>query len=232
MYVNFFIVIMDTTKFLSKIFLFESLTEEQIDLFRKFTSIKEIGKGDFLFSEGQPATAFFYVASGSVKVYKLSAEGNEQILHIQQTGDLIAEAVIFEFDTYPAYAQALEKTALVRISKNEIRDLLRHFPEISFQIMRAYSRRIRQLVNKIEEISLFDVKSRLANYLVKNCTFKNNQHICNLSFSKKDLAAVLGTIPETLSRAFNHFKKEKILVEQQNGIVISDLKKLKSFSPQ
>ena len=221
---------MDTTKFLSKLFLFESLTEEQINLFRKFTSVKEIGKGDFLFSEGQPATAFFIVVSGSVKVYKLSAEGNEQILHVQQPGDLIAEAVIFEFDTYPAYAQALEKTTLVRISKNEIIDLLSHFPEISFQIMRAYSRRIRQLVNKIEEISLFDVKARLANYLTKNSIFKNNRHTCNLTLSKKDLSAVLGTIPETLSRAFNFFKKENILTEEKNGIVILDMKKMKQYS--
>jgi len=220
---------MDTTKFLSKIFLFESLTEEQVNLFIKFTSVKKIGKGDFLFSEGQPATAFFIVVDGSVKVFKLSAEGNEQILHVQQPGDLIAEAVIFEFDTYPAYAQALENTTLVRISKIEIIDLLTHFPEISFQIMRAYSRRIRQLVNKIEEISLFDVKSRLANYIVKNSTFKNNHHTCNLALSKKDLAAVLGTIPETLSRAFNFFKKENILSEDKNMIIILDMKKLKAF---
>jgi CRP/FNR family transcriptional regulator, dissimilatory nitrate respiration regulator len=220
---------MDTTKFLSKIFLFESLTEEQINLFRKFTSVKEIGKGDFLFSEGQPATAFFIVVSGSIKVYKLSAEGNEQILHIQKPNDLLAEAVIFEFETYPAYAQALEETTLVRISKNEIRDLLRHFPEISFQIMRAYSRRIRQLVNKIEEISLFDVKSRLANYLIKNSSFKNNQYTCHLTLSKKDLAAVLGTIPETLSRAFNFFKKEKILTEETNKLIILDLKKMETY---
>ena len=162
-------------------------------------------------------------------MYKLSSEGNEQILHVQQPGDLIAEAVIFEFDTYPAYAQALEKTTLVRISKNEIIDLLSHFPEICFQIMRAYSRRIRQLVNKIEEISLFDVKARLANYIVKNYTLKNNQHTCNLALSKKDLAAVLGTIPETLSRAFNFFKKEDILVEEKNEILILEMKKLKSF---
>jgi len=223
---------MDTTTFLSKIFLFESLTKEQIDLFRKFTSVKEIGKGEHLFLEEQPATAFFIIVSGSVKVYKLSTEGNEQILHVQQPGDLLAEAIIFEFDTYPAYAQALEKTTLVRISKDEIIKLLSHFPEISFQIMRAYSRRIRQLVNKIEEISLFDVKARLANYLIKNCIFKSNQHICTLTFSKKDLAAVLGTIPETLSRAFNLFKKEKIVTEEKNGIVILNLRRLKSICQQ
>ena len=221
---------MDTTKFLSKTFLFESLNPEQIQLFKTFSTEKKLAKGEHLFSEDQPATSFFIIVSGAVKIYKLSADGSEQILHIQQPGDLVAEAVIFDFETYPAYCQALEDTVLIRISKNSFKEQLRCFPEISFQIMRAYSRRIRQLVAKIEEISLHDVKSRLANYLLKNALPKNDQLICSLNFTKKDLAAVLGTIPETLSRAFNFFKKEKIIREKNGEILISDLRKLKSFS--
>ncbi len=220
---------MDTTTFLSKIFLFESLNAEQLQLFKAFVSEKKISKGEHLFSEDQPATSFFIIVSGSVKIYKLSADGNEQILHIHQSGDLVAEAVIFDFETYPAYCQALEDTVLIRISKNNFKEQLRYFPEISFQIMRAYSRRIRQLVAKIEEIALHDIKSRLANFLLKNAHKKNDQLICSLNFSKKDLAAVLGTIPETLSRALNFFKKEKILAERKEGIIILDIKNLKQY---
>ena len=220
---------MDIKPLLSNIFLFQSLTNEQLDLFQPIASIKKICKGEHLFSEGQVATAFFVMISGSVKVYKLSADGNEQILHIQKAGDLIAEAILFEFEKFPAFAQALEDTVLLRLSKEELIELIRHFPEISFQIMRAYSRRIQQLVNKIEEISLYDVKTRLANFLVKNCVRKNGHFHCPLNFSKKDLAAVLGTIPETLSRAFNLFKKEGVLTEDKNGIVITDMARLKLF---
>jgi len=220
---------MDVQKFLANTFLFQSLTEKQLYMVEQATAVKNIPKGSHIFSEGQSATAFFIVVAGSLKIYKLSAEGNEQILHIQKKNELIAEAIIFDFLTYPAYCQALEDSTLIRISKTDFIDLLHHFPEICFQIMNAYSRRMRQLVDKIEEISLHDIKSRLANYLMNNSEVKNSQLIFTLTLTKKDLASTLGTIPETLSRTLNLFKKEKVIREEKNTIIISNKEKLKLF---
>jgi CRP/FNR family transcriptional regulator len=220
---------MDIQSYLPKIFLFESLTNEQVELIANSTSFKRIEKGESLFFESQPATAFFFVVSGSVKIYKLSAEGSEQILHIQKPGDLVAEAIIFEFETYPAFCQALEDTELIRFSRTEFLKALHHFPEISFKIMGAYSRRLRQLVAKIEDLSLHDVKARLANYLLANCTFKDNRWTLSLTLTKKDLASVIGTIPETISRTLHYFKKEKIIFEEKDVIIILNKAKLKSI---
>lgn len=220
---------MDIEAFLAGQFLFESLSENQIELIAESTIVKKIKKGEQLFSELQPATAFFIVVSGSVKIYKLSPEGGEQILHIQHAGDLIAEAIIFEFDTYPAFCEALEDTVLLRLPKQDFLNILHHFPEITFKIMSAYSRRLRQLVAKIEDLSLHDIKSRLANYLLGNYTTRDRQCVVRLSLTKKDLASSLGTIPETLSRTFNYLKREKLISEQKNDIIILNLKKLKSL---
>lgn len=220
---------MDVSAFLVKQFLFESLTTDQVELIAESALVKEIKKGEHLFSEMQPATAFFIVVSGSVKIYKLSADGGEQILHVQRPGELVAEAIMFDFDTYPAFCQALEDTVLLRWSKKDFLNLLRHFPEITFKIMSAYSRRLRQLVAKIEELSLYDIKSRLANYLLKNYVISDNQCVVQLSLTKKDLASMLGTIPETLSRSLNYLKREKLIAEEKNGIIILNLKKLKSL---
>jgi len=220
---------MEIQSFLSKIFLFESLTEDQIELVADFSSIKRINKGEHLFSELQAATAFFYVISGSMKIYKLSSDGAEQIIHIQTAGDLVAEAIIFEFDTYPAFCRALEDTELIRFSKTEFLALLQHFPEIAFRIMAAYSRRLRQLIEKIEELSLHDIKARLANFLINNYSIKNNKKLIELPYTKKDLASILGTIPETLSRTLTMFKKTGLIVEQNNEIEIRNLAKLKSM---
>ena len=71
---------MEITDFLSKTFLFESLSKDQIEAVKSSTSTKKISKGEHLFSEGQLATAFFIVYSGRVKIYKLSSEGYEQII--------------------------------------------------------------------------------------------------------------------------------------------------------
>lgn len=220
---------MEIQSFLSKIFLFESLSEDQIDHVASLSSIKRISKGEHLFSELQAATAFFYVISGSLKIYKLSADGAEQIIHIQNADDLVAEAIIFEFDTYPAFCQALEDTELIRFSKSEFLTLLHHFPEIAFRIMSAYSRRLRLLIAKIEDLSLHDIKARLANYLINHYSIKNNKKIVELPYTKKDLASILGTIPETLSRTLHAFKKNGLISEEKNEIELLSLVKLKSI---
>ncbi len=214
---------------LSRTFLFNSLAPCQLEQITSFTSLKKLDKGDHLFSEGQAATSFFIVVTGSVKLYKLSADGMEQILHIQEAGELLAEAVIFDFDTYPAYCQSIEKTDLIRISKPEFVQLLKQHPEISFKIMAAYSKRMRQLVNKIEELSLHDIKSRLAKYLIENSQHTGDRHIFTLRISKKNLASIIGTIPETLSRTLNFFKNEALITEEKNQIVITDPRKLNMY---
>jgi len=219
----------DIHQFLASTFLFQDLSEKQLAVVEQAASVKKIPKGSHLFSDGQPATAFFIVVKGRLKIYKLSGEGYEQILHVQNDNDLIAEAIIFDFDTFPAFCQALDDATLIRISKTDFIDLLHRFPEICFRIMGAYSRRMRQLVSKIEEISLHDIKSRLANYLMNHSQFQDNQWLCTLMLTKKDLASTLGTIPETLSRTLHFFKQQKLLEEKNNIIVILNKDKLSSF---
>lgn len=220
---------MDVQLILSQTFLFESLSSDQLELVAASASVKKIARGEHLFLEEQPATAFFLIISGSVKLYKLAPDGSEQILHVQQPGDLVAEGIIFEFKTYPAFCQALENTELIRFSKAEFLELLQHFPEISFKMMAAYSRRLRQLVAKIEDLALHDVKARLANFLLANATFNNNRWSTNLPVSKRDLAAMLGTIPETLSRTLNYFRRENLIIEDKNEIVLLNKEKLKAI---
>ena len=221
---------MNTSDELLKIFLFQSLSHDQIELLVDFCSIKKVDKGELIFADGQIASAFFYVISGSLKLFKLSENGDEHILHIQKTGDLVAEAVVFDFDTFPANCEALEDSTLIRISKTGMLSLLAKAPEIMFKIAKAYSRRLRDLVGKIEQLSLHDIKSRLAIYLINNCEQKDNKEICTLAITKKDLAAMLGTIPETLSRTLNYFKREGLIREDKNEITILDRSRLKAFA--
>ncbi len=220
---------MDIAQFLSKIFLFETCSVQELRLIEASTSLKNLVKGDLLFSDGQKATAFFIIVSGSLKIYKLSEEGNEHIIHVQKSGELVAEAAIFDKETYPAFGQALEPTALIRISKENFISLLCRNPGMTMKILAAYSRRMRFLVERLEELSLHDIKSRVATYLLKNCQLKTDRYIFQFDFSKKDFAALLGTIPETLSRTLGLFKKQKILIEKGDRIIIQDIEKLKSF---
>jgi CRP/FNR family transcriptional regulator, dissimilatory nitrate respiration regulator len=221
---------MDIRRFLSNTFLFASFTEKEIDLLLASTSLKKVGRGEQIFSEGIDATAFFIVVSGKVKIYKLSPDGKEYTLHIHGTGNLVAEAAIFDSMVYPASCMALEDTTLVRISGKEFLNLIKEHPELSLKMMSGYSKRLRQFVAKIEELSLKDIKSRLAGYLIENSSNKKGVAVCHLSYSKKELSSLLGTIPETLSRALAFLKQRELIIEKDNTIIIPDPEKLSAFS--
>jgi CRP/FNR family transcriptional regulator len=142
----------------------------------------------------------------------------------------VAEAAIFDSATYPASCMALADTALVRISREGFLNLIKKYPELSLKIMSGYSKRLRQFVAKIEELTGRDVKSRLARHLLENSVIEDGKTVCHLKHSKKELSSLLGTIPETLSRTLAFFKQQKIVTEKDNAIVVSHPEKLKLFA--
>jgi CRP/FNR family transcriptional regulator len=218
---------MDTRKFLLNTFLFNSFTEKEIELLEPFLSLKKVNKAEQIFSEGIDASAFFIVVSGKVKIYKVSPDGKEHTLHIHTTGELVAEAAIFDSMLYPASCMAIEDSTLIRISRKGFISLVKRHPELSLKMMSGYSKRLRQFVAKIEELTLKDIKTRLADYLIENSRIEDGKNVCRLEYSKKELSSLLGTIPETLSRAFAFLKQKKLIIEKDNAILIPDPEKLR-----
>ena len=95
--------------------------------------------------------------------------------------------------------------------------------------MSGYSRRLRQFVSMIEELSLKDIKARLVGYLLEHSNVENDITVCHLKYSKKELSAFLGTIPETLSRALTFLKQRNLIIEKDNTIIIPDPQRLKDI---
>jgi len=221
---------MDLRKFLSHIFLFRTFTGKELDILESSVSLKNVYKNEQIFSEGLQASAFFIVVSGKVKIYKVSPGGKEYTLHIHGPGDLVAEAAIFDSMVYPASCMALEDSNLVRISREGFLNLIKKYPEVALKMMAGYSKRLRQFVSNIEELSLKGIKSRLASYLLVNSTVEKGATVCRLKYSKKELSALLGTIPETLSRSFAFLKQKGLIIEKNNLIIIPAPDKLKLFS--
>jgi CRP/FNR family transcriptional regulator, dissimilatory nitrate respiration regulator len=221
---------MDVRRFLLNTFLFSSFTGKEIGLLLTSASLKRARKGEEIFAEGLDASAFFIVVSGKVKIYKISADGKEHTLHIHDPGDLVAEAAIFDSMVYPASCAALEDSVLVRVSREGIINLIKEHPELALKMMSGYSKRLRQFVSRIEELSLKDIKARLAGYLLRNSTVENGITLCRLKYSKKELSSLLGTIPETLSRALAFLKLRGLISEKDNTIIIPEPDKLSMFS--
>ena len=194
--------------------LFSGLSDAQRVKLAGSASMRSYAQGVEIFSVGEPADSFLLVLSGAVKVYLLSADGREQILHLAHSGDLIAEGAVFAQGTYPAGAMATHSADVAHFYRDRLVELLREDPELSLGMIAGLSRRLRQFVVTIEDLSLRDITTRLARFLSGTAT----DGVCTLPGTKTQLAAQLGTVLEPLSRAFRRLKQSG-MIQERNGIV-------------
>lgn len=208
--------------------LFAGVTNDDLDHLLRIGKVREAAKGELLFSDGEVAAGFFIVGTGKVKVFKLSPEGKERILHIVHPGGTFAEAAIFGSGTYPAYAQPLEASQLIFFPKREFLDLLRSDSQLAINMIAGLSRFLRQFANQIEELTFKDVPARLARYLLDLAGDESEQ--VELPISKSQLASKLGTVSETLSRTFRKLTDDDLIVVRGKVIELLDRDRLEDLS--
>ena len=141
---------------ISTIPLFKGLPEDQMVAIRKIALEKEFNKGEIIFSEGDEGNGFFVIAEGRVKVFKLSTEGKEQILHIFGPGQPFGEAPVFAGQKFPANAQAIEKTRVLFFLRVSIVNLISANPSLALNMLAVMSKKLRQFAVQIENLSLRD----------------------------------------------------------------------------
>ncbi|NIS60886.1 MAG: cyclic nucleotide-binding domain-containing protein [Proteobacteria bacterium] len=204
--------------------LFSGLDEREITELEAISTSKRYPKGALIFSEDEEAKGFFVVISGKVKIYKLSPEGKEQILHIISPGQTFAEAALFGDSTYPAFAESLVETRVRYFPKESFVNLIRKNPQISLNMIASLSHWLRKFVALVEELSLKDVSARLSKYLI-NLSIQSGRSSdrgieFELDINKSQLASQLGTISETLSRALRKLRDRKIIEVEGKKITI------------
>jgi len=213
---------MDIEAVLKSCPLFSGLGDREIAEIQDISASKRYPKGTLIFSEDEQALGFFVLISGRVKVYKLSPEGKEQILHIISPGETFAEAALFAGSTYPAFAESLAETRAFYFSKEGFLNLIRRNPQISLNMIASLSHWLRKFVDLVEELSLKDVSARLSNS-ERGIEFE-------LDINKSQLASQLGTISETLSRALKKLRDRRIIEVEGKKITILQKETLEDIS--
>jgi len=204
--------------FLANTQLWRGLPDEQLDAIATIAIAKSYRKGEVIFVEGEEGRGFFVVKSGRVKVFKLSAEGKEQILEFFGAGEHFAEVPAFDGKSFPASATALEKTELLFFGRDAFLELLERQPTIAINMLAVFARHLRRFARLIEDLSLKEVPGRLAAYLLYlNARSEYPNHV-ELDITKTQLASLLGTIPETLSRVFAKLSQEGLISIQGSRI--------------
>ena len=219
-----------TLDVISTIPLFDGLPQDQLEALAGIVRSRRFNKGEIIFSEGDEADGFYVVVEGVVKIFKLSVEGKEQILHIFEPGEPFGEVPVFAGEHFPAHAEAIAESRVLFFPRDAFVDLIKQIPSLALNMLATLSMRLRQFTVKIEDLSLKEVPGRLAAYLLYLSDEKGGAGSVNLSISKQQLASLLGTIPETLSRILARMTKDGFIEMDGRHIVIRDRARLEELS--
>jgi len=210
--------------------LFANLPPEDLARIIEISTLRHYAKRETVFREGDRADGFFVAVSGSVKVFKISEDGKEQVLHILEAGQSFAEATIFEGGGFPANAEALGKSDLLFLPKRPFIELLGKHPGMALRVLASLSKWLKRMTDLVENLALRDVEARLVFFVAEEMKGHGlalrDGAIYEIPVSKNVLASRLGTVPETFSRTLKKLQEEGKIRVKGNQIRILKAKSL------
>jgi CRP-like cAMP-binding protein len=226
---------MDPVALLRQIPVLAEVDEAALGRLAQRTVPRTVGPGHLLFRAGDECRGLYVIEWGRVRIFRVSRDGKEQVLHIEGAGRAIAELPLVDGGPYPASAVTLDETRLLYVPRDEFVHLYRSSPDVADAVIRALGRRLRHLVQLTETLAFRDVAARLAMLLATYA----EQHgeptdvgvALALDRTQEELSLEIGTARESVSRAFKQLRSQG-LIEQTGGnrLLIGDVAKLRAFA--
>lgn len=189
----------------------------------------ELKERDIVFRQDDPATAFFIVVDGWVKLFRITMAGEEAVIHVFTKGDSFAEAVAFTGKLYPATAQAVSDARVVSIPAAHVVKCIRDAPDIALAMIASTQGHLHALVQQVEQLKAQTGVQRLAEFLVSLAPGQEGACTIALPYDKALIAGRLGLKPETLSRAFAKLRSIGVKVRSAQ-VTIGEVSKLRRFA--
>lgn len=207
---------------------FKNLPADLIERIAAGSAVRTFTSGEMVFHQGEPARALFVVRKGGVRIYRVSSDGQAQVLHHMRAGQSFGEAAVLSFHRYPVHATAVESpTEIVEIGAQAFLHAFREDPRLSAAMVSSLCIWLHELVERIEELSVPSAATRLARYLLRQPARGNAERLeIELSMAKKELAAHLAIVPETLSRILRRWQDVKIVSSDGRALSILDSRRL------
>jgi len=213
---------------LSHLPLFNGLEEDEIARIALGTREVNALRGDILFHKGDPATGFFLVVYGQVKLAFTSAQGGEKVVNILGQGHSFGEAVMFMDRPCMVYAQALSDSLLLHISKTVILDELEKDPRLGRKMIAGLSIKLHHLITDVESYSLHSGRQRIIGYLLRD-NMENDEKSLSVTLptNKGVIASRLNLTQEHFSRILHELSEKGLIVVDGRRIGIPDVDKLR-----
>lgn len=186
---------------LRRVYLFSGLEDDEYQEAVAHASALTLEPGQILFSQGDQAEAFYWVAEGVVRLFRASPQGDEKVIDLIGANRFFAEAVLFMGSRYPVNASAQSQTRLIAFDGRSFREWLARDANRCFRLLAAMSARMHKLVNEIDRLTLMKGADRLLQYLLDHSDpDETGRHKVELEAPKQVIASRIGVKPETFSR--------------------------------
>lgn len=179
-------------------------------------------KGQVIYREGSPCLGLYCVQQGKIKVSKVSADGKEQIVRLGTGGDLLGVCSLLGEPNYMASAVALDECVVCFLPRQDVMGMVTGNGQFASALMVLLSKAVHQGDERLLHLAAKPVRERLADALVLLLrTFrKEGEEQFSISISRDDLASLVGTVKETVSRLISEFKEEGIIASKGSKITI------------
>jgi CRP/FNR family transcriptional regulator len=213
--------------FIRSIPYFSGLSQAGLDSIRKFIFEKKSERGEIILFEGEPAETLYFVVAGAVKVFKTSADGKEQIIHIIRPGESFNDVPVFRGDATLASAAAMGAVVLNTIKKSDLETVLREYPQVALNVIRVLSQRVQHLVSLVEDLSFRHVNGRVAKILLEYAGDGPGE---KPRLTQQEMAAMIGTAREMVGRSLKTLEEEGAIRLERHRVIITDKKALRELA--
>lgn len=224
----------DKVPILKRTELFRDLDDAVLDVLARHSVVKRLRRNEILFLAGEPAKGLYVIASGSVRAFRTSADGREQVIHVERAVTTIAEVPVFDDGNYPSTVAAEEPTTLYFFSQQQILNTANEYPQLALAAVKILAARLRRCAELVETLSLREVGQRLARLLLddaRNGGIDTDQGTTiKLRLTHNQLAARIGTVREVVSRMLMRLQDQGLIVHEGKDILIPDLKLLAAYA--
>lgn len=211
--------------------LFKNLTDYEMEPVLDIARNRLYRQGTHLFMQGDPLTNVYFILNGKIKIYRTDIQGKEQIVNVLGEGSMFPHQGFFRNDNYPAHAEVLEEATLVYIPIPLFEQFLITNPEVSVKVFKVLGDIIVDLQNRLEEQILHNTYEQIILLLLRLTTSHgeiiNEEEVSiTTQFTNKDLANMIGSSRETVSRTLTQLKKNKLVYNDRNGNMVVNREKL------
>ncbi len=218
-------------RLLRQTYLFAALDEPRLAVVRHGMRVLHLHEGQRLFDVGQPAERFFLVASGQIKLFRVSLDGNEKVIEIAGPGKTFAEAVMFmQRRDYPVSTAALTEARVCSFDNHTYLELLRASPSLCLSMLGEMSMRLHARLNEIDHLTLQNASFRVVHYLIDQLIeHGDGSGSIDLSTPKNIIASRVSIKPETFSRILRTLADEGIVRIDGKHIEVPDCRRLQQW---